>query len=254
MIEHIKNVQIVCDPLLFTFMKKVFYIVLPLVLVGNLWSCKTQDTATASTKITYAFQLDNEGWTGDFADFPNEPNAVKFYEMVVEHSTLPSPLDTKDGAIKQSGNNHSDDLFMFIKKQITGLEANKTYKVSLQVEFATNASSGGIGVGGSSGESVYVKAGASTVEPIKVLNSSENMFQMNIDKGNQGTDGVNMKLIGNFSSGSSQSTYRLKTLSTSTPIEVKSNANGELWLIVGTDSGYEAVTTIYYNTISVSIQ
>jgi hypothetical protein len=35
------------------------------------------------------------------------------------------------------------------------------------------------------------------------------------------------------------------------PLIVKTNSKGELWLIVGTDSGYEGVTTIYYTSISV---
>jgi hypothetical protein len=31
----------------------------------------------------------------------------------------------------------------------------------------------------------------------------------------------------------------------------KTNADGELWLIVGTDSNYEGTTTVFYNRINV---
>ena len=61
-----------------------------------------------------------------------------------------------------SGVNRSDDLFMFYKGQVGGLQGGTTYQVSFQVEFATIAPSGCIGVGGAPGENVYIKAGATT--------------------------------------------------------------------------------------------
>jgi hypothetical protein len=35
---------------------------------------------------------------------------------------------------------------------------------------------------------------------------------------------------------------------------VKANAQGEIWLVVGTDSGFEGKTTIYYNSIQAVIR
>jgi hypothetical protein len=35
------------------------------------------------------------------------------------------------------------------------------------------------------------------------------------------------------------------------PFVATSNNAGELWLIVGTDSGYTGITTIYYTNVSV---
>ena len=77
---------------------------------------------------------------------------------------------------------------------------------------------------------------------------------MNIDKGNQRQDGTNMKLIGDFANGTDLFVYKLKSLSTTMPINVISNSNGELWVIIGTDSGFEATTTIYYNRITVNVK
>ena len=141
---------------------------------------------------------------------------------------------------------------MFVKKKITGLKPNTNYKIELEIEFATNAASGSFGVGGSPAENVYIKAGASTNEPMKVLDNSDNNYRMNIDKGNQSQDGTNMKLIGNFANGTDLFVYKLKSLSTTMPINVISNSNGELWVIIGTDSGFEATTTIYYNRITLN--
>ena len=119
----------------------------------------------------------------------------------------------------------------------------------MEIEFASNASNGATGIGGSPAEDVFIKAGASTSEPLKVLDNSDNYYRMNIDKGNQAQDGANMKLIGDFANGTESSAYNLVTLKTMNSISVESNSNGEIWLVVGTDSGFEGTTTIYYNKI-----
>jgi len=202
-------------------------------------------------EFIFNFHTNTDEWIGDFADYPNEPNVEVFYELEFSHSTLPSPLNSSEGALRQSGNNHSDDLFMFVKRKITGLKPNTNYKIDLEIEFATNVASGSVGIGGSPGESVYIKAGASTKEPLKVLDNSDN-FRLNIDKGNQAQDGANMKIIGDFANGTDLNVYKLKVLSTTSPISVSTNSNGEVWVIVGTDSGFEGTTTIYYNRITVN--
>ena len=70
---------------------------------------------------------------------------------------------------------------MFIKKKITGLVPESNYTIDLKVDFASNAASNMVGVGGAPGEGVKIKAGAVSVEPIKVLNTPENWYRMNID-------------------------------------------------------------------------
>jgi hypothetical protein len=91
-------------------------------------------------------------------------------------------------------------------------------------------------------------------EPIKVLNTPENWYRMNIDKGNQSIGGADMKVIGDFANGTDQNVYKIKQLSTATPLNVKANRQGGIWLVIGTDSGFEGITTIYYNSIQVVIK
>jgi hypothetical protein len=217
-------------------------------------SCEKDNDIAATKELNFNFQSDLEGWVGDFADYPSAPDQEPMYQLQFSHAMLPNPLNTSDGALRLSGTNRSDDLFMFIKKKINGLEPNRNYTISIEIEIATNAPSGRVGVGGPPGESVYIKAGASTIEPLKVINNTNNHYSMNIDKGNQSTDGPTIKLIGNFANGTTSDDYRLKKLSNSLPVNVQSNANGELWLIVGTDSGFEANTTIYYNSIKATLR
>ena len=219
-------------------------------------ACKKSSNNSPSTgnQYEYNFSAGAEGWTGDFADYPNEPGVEQFYQLEFSHTGLPAPLNTTDGALKLSGINKSDDLFMFIKKKITGLESGKKYTVNLTIDFATDVANNMFGIGGSPGESVFVKAGAVALEPKKMINTSENWFRMNIDKNNQSNSGNDMKVIGNFANGTNVNTYTIKQLSTITPITVQANPQGEIWLVVGTDSGFEGRTTIYYNSVKATIK
>jgi hypothetical protein len=38
------------------------------------------------------------------------------------------------------------------------------------------------------------------------------------------------------------------------PFRITSDPNGEVWVIIGTDSGFEGETVLYYNSISLKFQ
>lgn len=213
-------------------------------------SCNEGETVNPS-QYNYDFQQGTEGWIGGFADYP--VGEETFYELSVEPDFLPSPLDQTQGAIKQAGSNRSDDLFMFIKRKIDGLEPNQFYELQFSIEFATDAAANSVGIGGSPAESVYLKIGAHATDPTPIIDS-DNFYRMNIDKGNQSQGGTDMIVIGDFSNGTDEFIYTLKTLENDQTFTAQTNGNGELWLIVGTDSGFEGKTTIYYNKISVELQ
>ncbi|HLT73130.1 MAG TPA: hypothetical protein VKZ75_10780 [Cyclobacteriaceae bacterium] len=194
----------------------------------------------------YDFADSDHGWKGDFSDYPVGDSIA--YGLCVRHDLLPANLGDGKG-LMISGTNYSDDLFMFIKKRVTGLIPSQEYQVGFQIKFASNAPQGSVGIGGSPGESVYLKAGASAVEPVKV--SKNGYYQMNIDKGNQLSGGQNMVLIGNIASHSNSFDYSFVERNNGASFTATSDANGELWLIVGTDSGFEGTTTLYYTGISV---
>lgn len=218
----------------------------------SLFHLQCQKNNISPRILEFTFDADMDGWTGDFADYPI--GEEEFYKLSLQHNFLPSPLDPENGAIEQSGKNHSDDLFMFIKRKITNLIPNQDYQLSFDIEFATNAADNSVGVGGSPASSVYIKAGATTIEPQKIVEASSNHYRMNIDKANQALSGEDMIVLGDFSNGIEEFTYTLKTLETSNPISVRSDENGELWVVIGTDSGFEATTTIYYNRVSIRFE
>ena len=141
---------------------------------------------------------------------------------------------------------------MFFKRRIDGLKADATYAVFASLDLATNIPPNTFGIGGSPGESVYVKAGASTVEPVA---EGENL-RLNIDKGNQSNGGASMVVLGNVAHPEVVGReFRLKSLDNAdNPVNVTTDSKGGLWLIVGTDSGFEGLSTFYYARIAYTLK
>jgi hypothetical protein len=95
---------------------------------------------------------------------------------------------------------------------VEGLRPNAFYTVAISLDMATNVPAGLVGIGGSPGKSVSVKAGASVVEPV-VVEDDGDQLRMNIDKGNQTTDGEAMIRLGNVVHPEvTGEEYRIKTL------------------------------------------
>jgi hypothetical protein len=228
-------------------MKKPFILLLSCAVFG---ACElSQEIAVFS--ISYDFTESANGWTGDFADYP-EGDSLNF-ELFYKHDTLPTNLNVEatKSALHLSGLNGSDDLFMFVKKQVTGLRPSTTYTILFNIRLASDAPTGAVGIGGAPGESVFLKAGATTNEPYKVL--QEGNYIMNINKGNQAESGSDMIVLGNIAvaATTSQFTYITRNNTSSSAFYATTDSSGQLWLIVGTDSGFEGKTTIYYTQIDV---
>jgi len=103
-------------------------------------------------------------WSGGFSDYTPETEPD---DVVVEPRPLPQP-HTGFG-LYTFGTNRSDDLFIYIKRQLTGFAPHVSYALAFRVQFLPEAPAGCIGVGGEPGEAVIVKGGASPVEPLTVL-------------------------------------------------------------------------------------
>ena len=84
---------------------------------------------------------------------------------------------------------------------------------------------------------------------------------MNIDKGNQASEGEDMINLGTISNPNidldtfTGEEYALMTLTgEGRSFEVVSDDQGKVWLIAGTDSGFEGPTGVYYSRIVVDLK
>lgn len=204
----------------------------------------------APVAIVADFAQGAEGWVCGYADYHHStaPDAV-----VCDHRPLPAPLSGH--GLLVGGRNRSDDLFLYVKRAYDGFAPSARYRLTFAVDFVTNAPSSCFGVGGPPGEAVWVKAGASTVEPITVARNG--YYTMNIEHGvqaNSGRDALVLGHIANTNTDCAKRRYERKSLASPRPLELTTDASGRIWLLIGMDSGYEASSHMYYRMLVVTAE
>lgn len=215
--------------------------------------------AGASTvAASYDFTRGDLGWSPGFADLPLDANAS--YELDAGLRNLPPGVGEGGTGFLLQGHNRSDDLFMFLKKKLgaaDGIRAGQTYEVRFRLTFASNSPSGAVGIGGAPGEAVALKAGAGPIEPAAVP-ASGGYARLNIDKGDQSTGGPAASVAGDVANGqepvgSGPQPYVTVTKTHTHSFAARADADGNLWLLVGTDSGFEGLTAVYFQRIDVEL-
>jgi hypothetical protein len=216
---------------------------------------------SSSVRLEFDFRDGAQGWEAGFAEYSPEMDGMM---IDAEIKPLPSELGINGTGYYLQGMNRSDDLFMFLKRRLgndDGVVPGQEYRIMFTIVFASNAPSDAVGIGGSPGESVYLKAGASTVEPAVYLDSADNHYLMNVDKGlGNSSDGTAASVVGNIANGLSAEEVNMENppyVSLERQHEhqyiVTASPDGELWLLVGTHSGFEGLTSIYYQSIAVTL-
>ena len=206
-----------------------------------------------SYDIAFDFSSDYQGWVAGFTDYPVGKEAE--WAIGASLAALPAPLDVSRKGIRLSGENRSDDLFMYVTHGVTGLMPNAQYGARFRVTLATNAPRNCVGIGGAPGESVVLKAGATSVEPGRVVDA-EQYYRANFDHGSQLAGGRDATPLGNIATSNANCAlprYELKEFDSGTrPVTISTDASGRLWLVVGVDSGFEGSTSVYITSIRVA--
>ena len=207
--------------------------------------------ASDATRLEFDFAQSDYGFVAGFADYPQNPDTD--YQLTSSWQARPSNLGGAS-ALFISGFNHSDDLFMYWKKKLTGLPPNTSVVLTMEIQLASRYAEGLVGVGGAPGEGVTVKAGAVPFEPQAVVDPGGE-WRMNLDKGNQAEGGANMSVIGDVAKpdDGTENYAMLLRHQHGQPITVTTASDGSLWLIFGTDSGFESQTALYYTRLTVWI-
>ena len=202
-------------------------------------------------KAVFSFNFDgeDEGFTAIFADYPK--GSEEFFEL--ESGLRDIPVEGVSGkGYYLKGNNHSDDLFMGFYTKLTGFSAGEGVRLTVSFKLATSVEGGMIGIGGSPGESVIVKCGVTSVEP-QAVEDNEGYYRTNIDAGSQANAGKDMKIVGNLSKQDSKAPGEFEFNSYTVEINAIANENGELWLIIATDSGFEGISEYYLDDVTVTV-
>lgn len=226
---------------------------LPLLLSGCAGNPLTDKPDAAYDYVYYFEEAESGEWEPHFADLPaGDENK---YELSFGPAALPKETGLNKESYALSGYNSSGDLSMFVSRKLDGLQANTLYALQFNVEVASNAPRNSFGVGGSPGASVYLKAGAIAYPPARKsrLRNGTPYWQVNFDKGNQAENGSDMQLLGHIGTDRSDFTYALIERSSQEPLMVTSNAAGELWLLLGFDSGFQGKTNLYLTRLRLKL-
>lgn len=194
---------------------------------------------SSSIRLDFDFRQGVQGWEAGFAEYSPEMEGMM---LEAEIRPLPSEIGINGTGYYVQGMNHSDDLFMFLKRRLgtdDGVVPGQEYRVMFTTVVASNAPSGALGIGGSPGESVYLKAGASMVEPEVYLDSETGYYLMNVDKGSGNSgNGTAASVIGDIANGLSAEEIDLENPPYVSLVRqhehqhtVTASPDGELWLL-----------------------
>jgi hypothetical protein len=217
-------------------------IFIALIITGT--SCGDQSDELDIFSMTYDFRDGAGDWVADFTDysFPETPQADSVYRWTYYYGdSIKTPNGGK--AILLSCNNVNGDIFMFLKTKVTGLRANSNYNLVYDISVATNANAG---------EGIILKAGGSDLEPKKIVEN--NYCTLNVDKGanlNSGESLISLGDVGKTELAASYTYLDKNNKNAYSPLIVKSNSKGEIWLIVGTDSLLEGPNVVIYSKVNV---
>lgn len=240
-------------------------VALLIILTLALTSCGdgTEDTTTTEeqgtsdqVQLRYEFENGSDGWASDVSDYSE---ATRPEDILSETGVLPPGIEDDSGYFHLAATNRSDDMFLYMARLI-GEEADllpsTAYTVDFTVAAASNAPSNCAGIGGAPGESVWLKVGASTDQPLPIQENGDT--RLSVDKGNQSQGGEAAAVAGVIANGipceealESDQPYAMVTWEKTLDDPVTTNEEGEMWLFVGIDSGFEGRTSLYYDSVEV---
>jgi len=217
-----------------------------LIMVIYFVACKNATDPLPITFFDSTFQEGTDDWTGDYAYYKSgQDSAVKFNVSLAD---IPFRTDSTLRGLRVAGTNTGDSLFWFIKRKITGLDPTLTYKVAYRINLTTSYPD----TIGSSGRITYIKAGATTEEPKKIL--SAGFYDTSVLKGAIGKSGTEMLVLGNVGNKIDSIAYRsIVRDNANLAVEVKPNAAGEIWLCVGTETTYKGQILLFFDRIYAAV-
>ena len=233
-----------------------------LMLAAALIACPDGPPGSVQIQLEFDFCQDAQDWEAGFAEYSPDMEM----ELEAGMKPLPSELESECEGYYVQGMNRSDDLFMFLKRGLgvdDGITPGQEYRIEFTIVFASNAPTGAVGIGGAPGEAVFLKAGAAAIEPEVYYDPNFGCYVMNVDKGGLGATGEGEagSIVGHIANGLPAEEIDMQNPPYVSLVRrheheftVTASPDGELWLLIGTDSGFEGLTGIYYQSIAVTLE
>jgi len=218
-----------------------------------LFGCLSQmESDSVDLLSTFDFESGIQEWEGGISDYPVDSKET--LTLSVDYDPVPSNSLLDGNGPYVSADNPHGDLFYFFKRKVEGLIPNMHYKLDFEFLIYTQLQNLSKDI---SSEDLYLKIGAVDFEPKLEQVTWRNSLEydaLNVDKGilnsDSGEDLINIGSIKQFTSDQAElisgNTFDFQ-------IDVKTNTEGKIWLIIGVDSGIKsqltfglAALTVYY--------
>jgi hypothetical protein len=233
-------------------MVRASVLILFLHLVGCSSEMENQSAEFVDLLTVFDFENGDQEWEGGISDFPVDYEDSTAY--IFDNSQVPVVLAVDGNGLSVSADNPHGDLFYFFKRKVTDLEPNKKYKIDFEFLVYTQLLSQSTKP---SSDELYLKIGAVNYKPeLKktIWRNSMDYIALDVDKGDtnseSGNDIVNVGSVKKFTSETpeivSGNTFDFL-------IEVETDNDGIIWLVIGIDSGVKSqlnfgmtAVTVYY--------
>ncbi|MEX0720307.1 MAG: hypothetical protein WD059_06545 [Balneolaceae bacterium] len=239
----------------FKHKQSIFLNLILLIIPCLFLSCDTTGTDDPDVVGEYEFDFreSDHDWEPFFTDY--NVGRGDDMELTADYRTLPEPLDAEGSGHFLSAVNHSDDVKMLLRKEVEGLEPNTNYHVQFSVQFATNVPSGCAGIGGAPGESVMIIADASEIMPEPFIEEeNEDYYRLNVQHRGGPQSWYQNAIMGDIANSQEcedDPEYEFKELNSEEDHDqVTTDEEGRVWLLIGTRSGFEGQTDLYFTYFS----
>ncbi|MCC5931576.1 MAG: hypothetical protein JJU28_20180 [Cyclobacteriaceae bacterium] len=217
-----------------------------IVLVLGLCACLTSDDF-GQGNVRYSFFDFTDGlqnWSAGIAGHSIEESQENLLE--VSHSSLPT-LFNDSKALKIRAKIDGEKIFMFIKRQVHGLDPNANYQIVCEVRLGAELLTE---TDRNSNAEVLFKYGSSSLEPMVSANVDEGIYALNLNAMSREVSGGEIKTVQKINPPVSRQMPAVHTVNTfNIPLQGSTDAEGKLWILMGTESDLQSELAFYYNAI-----
>jgi hypothetical protein len=205
----------------------------------------------------FTFEQDVEGWQPSYTNYA--PSSEDSFKFSFTYTKFHVASDTVR-AMVQTAYNKNSKLFMYVKRQISGLTPNKTYSITIKVHLYSQLRVPFTGDTTSNSKGSFLKVGVFRNEPINdtipdSLITGEYIIIPGFDPGQVTTDGADMIYVGKISfTGVNQSPDFLEATNTGKEILETADNDGKVWIVIGVDTNIPVYQSIYYSGIGIQFE
>ncbi len=225
-------------------MKKIMFLIMGLMLVG----CGIEDLEIPEMiDERYVFETDDLGFVSDIAEVPTNYNEEGSYDLVNSVGEYPLTAtsifsDPGRNAYWLTVYNRRGEAFNYIYKKLDGLSANTNYKGMLTVTGMTPYAADTMDIANSSIESVFIKAGIISTEPVPTIDEDNYYRITTFDKGSQSDSGADLAVAGTLVDNqiAIDGTDYFEVIYF-VNLDFTTDADGNAYIVVGYDSGFKGL-------------